>query len=169
MKILFKIFLFILFFSIKSNAQWPGTFYAFELKGTDGKYVDSLSSDYKLTVDNETSVGPAGIDICKDNKTWRFYKGDKNLYISNSLIIEKISDGNVEERMILKFPPPLTRGKEKFYSNLYIGEVKFKEGTYKIKLPKTPDEWDALKEFELCPELNNYNMYFDISKYQNLK
>ena len=148
--------------SSKIFAQWPGAFYTFELKDAHGNAIDSLSTDYKMSID-EASTGPAAIEICTDNKLWRFYKGDKNLYVTNILIIEKIS---TSEKMMIKFPPPMTGGEHHYYANLYIGSIKFIAGTYKVKLPKSKNEWESLKEIEKCPQPNNYNMYLDISKYQ---
>jgi hypothetical protein len=162
-----KLILIILIFTAAvAGAQWPGAFYTFELKDSDGKIIDSLRTDYKFSIDEASSTGPAGIEICENNKLWRFYKGDKNLYVANFLIIEKISAGNVKEKMMIKFPPPITGGDHKYYANLYIGPIKFIPGTYKVRLPKTPGDWDALKEIELCSQMNSYNIYLDISKYQ---
>lgn len=151
--------------SINVHAQWPGAFYTFELIGADGKNVDSTSIDYKLIIDKSTT-GPIGIDICTDNKIWRFYKGDNNLSLTNSLIIEKMSGDNVEDKMIIKFPPPMTGGEHKHYDNLYVGTIKFKSGTYKIRLPKSREDWDGLNEKEYCPDGYNFNKYLDISAFQ---
>ncbi len=98
--------IFIILISVDSSAQYPGAFYGFELKDADGKRVDSLSKDYKMTLD--TAAGPKSIDLCEDNKTWRLYKGDVNLYVPSILTIEKLLEGKTSEKMHLKFPPPLT-------------------------------------------------------------
>ncbi len=83
------IFIFIILISIDSGAQWPGAYYGFELKGADGNRVDSLSKDYKLSLD--TAAGPKSINLCVDNKSMRLYKGDKNLYVPSFLTIEKLT------------------------------------------------------------------------------
>ena len=162
------IFIVIVLVSLKAEAQWPGYFYAFELKDADGNFIDSTSSNYKMkTIKfNDSSKVILDIEICNNNKTWRYYEGYKDFNKVNKLEIKKIVEGNVSETMIIEFPSSLTGGKEKHYANLYAGIIKFKNGNYKIKLPNTPEEWDALKEIELCPDPNNYNVYCDISKYQ---
>ncbi len=161
-----KFILIILIFTAGvSQAQWPGAFYAFELNDAGGKRIDSLSKDYKFSID-EKSTGPVSIEICKNNKLWRFYKGDNNLYVANFLIIEKTSERNDKEKMMIKFPPPLTGGEHEYYANLYFGSIKFKPGTYKVRLPKSREDWDAIKEIEVCPDGYNFNKYLDISKYQ---
>jgi len=129
--------------------------------------VDSLSKDYKLYLD--TAAGPKSIDLCEDNTMWRLYKGDVNLYVPSFLTIEKLSEGTASEKMYIEFPPPLTGGKDKYYAHLYAGVIKFIPGKFKIRFPKTPEDWDALKEREFCPDQYNYNMYLDVSKYQKIK
>ena len=153
-------------------AQWPGYFYAFELKDSGGNKIDSASANYKMTTVPCNDCGDnivMGISICGDNKTWRYYAGGYYQYLDNTnmLKIEKIVNGTAAETMIIEFPATLSGGKDKYYRNLYIGELKFKKGTYKIKLPETNNAWDGLKEIKLCPDGVNENYsFFDISKFQ---
>ena len=88
--------------SIDCKAQWPGAYYGFELRDGDGKIIDSLSKDYKLYIDS-AGEGPISFGICEDNKLWRLYKGDKNLYATNFVVIEKLSHGDSPQKMLLKF------------------------------------------------------------------
>ncbi|MEO8665413.1 MAG: hypothetical protein ABI462_07940 [Ignavibacteria bacterium] len=162
------IIIFIILISIDSKAQYPGAYYGFELYGADGMRVDSLSREYKLYIDS-AGEGPVSIGICEDNKLWRLYKGDKNLYVASDMVVERSLNGGKVEKMRLKFPSPLTGGKEKYYANLYIGVIEFAPGTYKIRFPKTSSEWDALKEKVYCPDDYSLNKYFDISGYQKIE
>ncbi len=153
-------------------SQWPGYFYAFEMKDSDGNKLDSSTSNYKMTTVPCSDCGDnivMGIRICGDNKTWRYYAGGYYQYLvkTNMLKIEKVSGGKVTETMTIEFPATLSGGKEKFYRNLYIGELKFKKGTHKVKLPETDNQWDNLKEIKLCPEgVNEDYSFYDISKFQ---
>ena len=161
-KIIF-ILLFIILLTSPVFAQWPGCFYAFELKDIDGKTIDSLNTDYKFSIDMSNPY-LLSIKMCDDNKTWRFYKGDKNLYIVNTLTIMKISTGVA---MLLEFPPSLSGGKKKYYLNLYTGRIIFKNGTYSVKLPESYDDLDYLKEIKICPLTYMNTEYFYISGFQN--
>src|SRR5438105_2714379 len=104
MKVIGRLTIFLCLISFKLYSQWPGCFYAFELRDSDGKTIDSLNTEYSFTIDKSNPY-LLGIKPCNDNKTWRFYKGDKNLYIVNILTITKKSTG---DPMILEFPPSIS-------------------------------------------------------------
>jgi len=166
-----KTILFFLLISSAVFAQWPGYFYAFELKDSEGNAIDSISNDYRMKtiVCSECKDEIVmGIRICEDNKTWRYYAGGNYKYLgrTNMLKIEKVMNGNVVETMTIEFPAPLSGVEENYYRNLYAGELKFKKGTHKIKLPETDDEWNNLKEMKLCPDNINDYSFHDISKFQ---
>lgn len=149
-------------------SQWPGYFYSFELKDSDGNAINSKNENYVMTpipFDKSSDI-MLSIKICEDNKTWRWYEGGyHDLDKTHRLKIEKYND-EFSEIMYIEFPSSLSGGKEKYYRNLYVGSLTFKKGTYTIKLPKTDDEWDALKEIQKCPlSYMNYS-YHDISKFQ---
>ena len=161
--------LFLLVITGVSFAQWPGYFYAFELKDTDGNTIDSNNTNYKMTAIPCCTTIVTGIKMCEGNKTWHFYAGgNKDLDKKNSLKIEKLIDGTVTETMIIEFPPTLSGGKEKFYRDLYLGGIKFKNGKYKVKLPQTDDQWDNLPELKekICRLSYASSLYYDISDFQ---
>ncbi len=163
MKNILKIaIIFLALTTLKVYSQWPGSFYSFELKDIDGKNIDSLNTDFSFTYDMSNPY-LLGIKMCDDGKTWRFYKGDKNLYISNTLTVTKKSTG---ESMVFDFPPPMSGGKEKYYRNFYTGVFTFKSGSYKILLPESDSDWDNLKEIKICPLSYMNAVYYDISKFQ---
>jgi len=164
--IFFIVFLFA--FSIKITAQWPGNFYAFVLKDSAGKIINTNNTDYKLTVIGD-STGEAILDIkiCSDNKTWRFYEGG-NHYMGSTqkLEIVRTVNGKAYEKMIIEFSPSISQGKDQYYRNLYAGVLKFKKGIFKIKLPQTGEQWDNLNEMKLCEDGINFTSYYDVSKFQ---
>jgi hypothetical protein len=150
-------------------AQWPGYFYAFELKDPDGNIIDSNNTNYKMTALPCCNEIVTGISICEGNKTWHFYAGgNANLDKTNSLKIERMENGSPVETMIIDFPATLSGGKEKYYRDLYAGEIKFKKGKRKVKLPKTDDDWDNLKELreKICRLSYAISVYYDISEFQ---
>lgn len=157
----------ILLFAVSSVfAQWPGYFYTFELKDGSGKSVDSNSSGFKMETikANISSDIMLSIKMCDDNKTWRFYEGGfHDLDKTHKL---KVTDLNSDDEMIIEFPSSFSGGDESYYRNLYAGEIKFKKGTYKIKLPATDGEWNALKEKKVCPLSYMDVTYYDISSFQ---
>ncbi|HEY3252014.1 MAG TPA: hypothetical protein VGK25_12955 [Ignavibacteria bacterium] len=161
-KIAFAV-LFIIIFAHSSFSQWPGYFIAFELKDQNGNSI-TAQNDYKMTTVacNECTEVLLGIDSCTDKKTWRFYEGYKEFDKVQMLRIEKMSG----ETMVIEFPPRPPRERYKDYSNLYAGEIKFINGTYKIGLPNSKEEWDNLTEVFPCPDQYNYNGYGDISNFQ---
>jgi len=85
--------------------------------------------------------------------------------LTHKLRIEKIVEG-VGDVMSIEFPSSLSGGKEKYYRNLYAGKIKFRKGLLRIRLPESDDEWDELKEFNLCPDPYNTNRFYDIRKFQ---
>ncbi len=108
------------------------------------------------------------IKICDDDSVWRFYEGG-NHYMGSTqkLKIVKTVNGKISGNMIIEFPPSFSKGKEQYYRNLYAGALKFKNGTVKIKLPKTGTQWDDLKEMKLCGDGINFTSYYDVSSYQD--
>jgi hypothetical protein len=157
---------FIAIFCSNIYSQWPGCFYAFELKGADGKPIDSLSTDYKMVLDKDANPYLLNVKMCESAGMWRYYIGDKNLYITNSLYIVRSSKGDAKDTMIIKFPPSLSGGKEKFYRNLYAGSFTYKPGIYSIILPVTDEVWDGLKEIAVCPLSYMKTTFYDISSFQ---
>lgn len=149
-------------------SQWPGYFYAFELKDKEGNIIDTNSTDFKMTPISATENLITGISICEGNKMWHFYAGGNlDLDKTNTLKIEKIKNAETTETMIIEFPASLSGGKEKFYRDLYIGTITFKKGTYKVKLPETGNQWDNLKEKKgVCPLDYAISTYYDISNFQ---
>jgi hypothetical protein len=159
--------LFLLGFIFNAVAQWPGNFYTFFLEDSSGYAIDTGNNAYKMSTIQMDSFTVLGIDLCKDNKLWRFYEGG-NHYMGSiqKLKIEKTVKGKSPEVMIIVFPPSISGGKDQYYRNLYVGTLKFRNGIYKIKLPGTDDQWDKLKEVKLCPNEYDHNGYFDVSEYQ---
>lgn len=170
MKNLLKILILLLALTtIKLYSQWPGYFYAFELKDSDGNTVDSSNANYKMTTVPCCTTIVTGIKICDGNKIWHFYAGgNSDLDKTNSLKIDRLENGVVTETMTIDFPPTLSGGKDKFYRDLYAGEITFKKGTYKIRLPKTDDDWNNLPEMKekICHLSYAVSDYWDISKFQ---
>src|SRR5438132_469049 len=100
--------LLIIILSLKAYGQWPGYFYAFELKDAKGNVIDSSNTDYKMTTMPCCTTIVTGIKICEGNKTWHFYAGgNSNLDKSNSLKIERMENGSTAETMIIEFPATL--------------------------------------------------------------
>ena len=167
-KILFLTSIFIASFLFHSYAQWPGNFYAFVLKDAKGSIITPASAEYEMIVipDSSTDV-VLDIKICKDDSTWRFSEGG-NHYMGSTqkLKIVRTINGETPENMIIEFPPSISKGKEQYYRNLYAGDLKFKNATIKIKLPKTGVQWDSLKEMKLCEDGINFTSFYDVSSYQ---
>jgi hypothetical protein len=161
-----KSVLILLFAVSTATAQWPGYFYTFEFKDKSGKSVDSNNTGYKMeTVKADKSSDiMLSIKICEDNKTWRFYEGGyHDLDKTHKL---KITELSTDDEMTIEFPSSLSGGKEKYYRNLYAGEIKFKKGKYKVRLPSTDNEWDNLAEKNVCPLSYMTTTYYDISGFQ---
>jgi len=170
MKTFFKLITaFIVCTSLEVQAQWPGHYYAFILKDPDGNIVDSSDHKYswKTESHNDSSKVMLNIEMCEDNKTWKFYIGYKDMDLTHKLRIEKTVAG-VKEVMSIEFPSSLSGGKDKYFRNLYAGKIKFRKGLFRIRLPETDDEWDELKELNLCPDPYNTNRFHDISRFQKL-
>jgi len=152
-----------------SFSQWPGYFYAFELKDTDGNIIDTNNANYKMTPVSSTENLVTGIKICDGNKTWHFYAGgNHDLDKTNTLKIERMDNGVAVETMTVYFPATLSGGKEKFYRDLYIGELKFEKGKHTVKLPETDNQCDNLPKMEekICRLSYAVSLYYDISKFQ---
>lgn len=163
----------LIFIAITSRiySQWPGYFYAFELKDSKENIIDSNNTNYKMTTVpcSECTGLVLGINMCEGNQIWHYYAGgNRDLDKTNSLKIEKFENGIVTETMTIVFPPTLSGGKEKSYRDLYIGALVFKNGKYKVKLPKTDDEWDNLPEMKekICKLSYAVSLYYDISAFQ---
>jgi len=156
-------------FLSQSFAQWPGNFYAFVLEDAAGSITTPANTHYKMIVIQDTAIDVVlGIKICAGDTIWSFYEGG-NHYMGSTqkLKIVKSIEGKIPENMIIEFPPSFSGGKEHYYRNLYIGVLKFKKRTIKIKLPQTGTQWDNLKEMKLCEDGINFTSYFDVSNYQN--
>jgi hypothetical protein len=69
--------------------------------------------------------------------------------------------------MMIEFPSSLSGGENKFYRNLFAGDLKFKTGSYQIKLPATDSAWNNLHEKHFCPDYGGDNSYWDISMLQH--
>jgi hypothetical protein len=150
-------------------SQWPGYFYAFELKDADGNIIDTNNTNYKMTTVRATENLITSVSICEGNKIWHFYAGgNRDLDKTNSLKIEKLKNGEVVETMTIEFPSSLSGGKEKFYRDLYVGTINFKKGKHKIKVPETDNQWDNLNKMEekICRLDYAVSVYYDISKFQ---
>jgi len=167
-----KALIIVILFSASAYSQWPGYFYTFELKDAEGKSIDTTRREYTgeaiICSGCEENI-VVGIRICADNRTWRFYAGGNYSHLKNSnfLRIDRMVDGKVNETMTIEFPATLSGGQNKFYRNLYAGIITFKEGNHKINLPETDNDWDNLKEINLCPDkINNNYSFFDISIFQ---
>lgn len=166
-----KLLLFIIL-SGTALAQVPGFFYSFSLKDKNGSYIDSSSKGYEMkTVKaNENADLMLSIQICDDNQTWRFYVGGYGYADMEKTHMLKITNLDNNQTMTIEFPSPKSGGKEKYYRNLYAGEIKFQKGTYTIKLPESDNEWDGLKEKKICPLSWMPNLtYDDISHFQDQK
>lgn len=155
----------LLFASSTVLAQWPGYFYTFVLKDNSGNIIDSSNKNYEMTTIKATDSSDIMLSIktC-DNYIWRFYEGGyHDLDKTHMLKIKNIITG---KEMIIQFPSSLSGGKEKYYRDLYAGEIKFVKGTYKIKLPETDNQWDGLKTITIC-QLSYMNLvFYDISGFQ---
>jgi len=164
-----KTILILLFVTSTAFSQWPGYFYTFVLKDSDGNAIDSTNKDFKMeTIKGEKSTEMMlSIERCDDNSAWRFYEGGYHGLDQTHKL--KITNSKTGEEMTIKFPPSMSGGKEKYYRDLYAGVIKFKKGTYKIKLPETDNEWDGLKQIKICPLSYMTNRYYDISGFQDQK
>ena len=151
-----------------TQAQWPGNFYAFILRDEAGNIVGPDSTKYKMVpVDDSVTDVVLGIKICTGDSIWRFYEGG-NHYMGSTqkLKIIKYEAEKATGTMVIEFPPSISGGKERYYRNLYTGSLRYKNGTVKIKLPRTGAQWDKLEEHKLCEDGINFTGYFDISKFQ---
>lgn len=160
-----------LFFGSVSFSQWPGYFYAFGLKDSVGNIIDSTNKSCTMkTIPCGNCNGLVlGIKICEGNTIWHYFAGgNTNLDKTNFLQIIKKDNNSASDTMTIEFPPTLSGGKEKFYRDLYIGDVIFRKGTYKVILPKSDDEWDNLPELKekICRLSYAVSLYYDISKFQ---
>ena len=159
-----KTFLLCLLIPFCGSAQWPGYFYAFTLIDA-GKTITAMDKDFKMT-----TVKPAKGDImldilmCNDSTTIRFYVGGYHgVDEMHKLEITKLSN---KEKMIIGFPSSLSGGAEKYYRNLFAGQLMFRKGTYQIELPASGTAWDQLKEIHFCPDYGGVDSYWDISSLQ---
>ena len=160
-----KSLLIVLLFPVCVASQWPGYFYAFTLTDSTGKLITAGNKDYTFKI-----IKPAGegliLDVlmCSDSSTIRFYAGGNHgLYDAHKLEIIKVSDNT---KMTIEFPPSISGGKDKYFRNLFIGNLNFKAGDYQIKLPASDAAWDDLKEKHFCPDYGGVDSYWDISNLQ---
>ena len=142
--------------------QWPGYFYSFTLTNDAGETITLNNKNYIFS-----TVKPAKGDImlntlmCDDSTTIRFYVG--GYHGLNDMHELDIINTSTKEKMIIKFPSSLSGGEEKYYRNLFAGNLHFKKGTFQIKLPATDAAWDNLKEKHFCPDYGGNDSYRDIS------
>lgn len=130
--------------------QWPGYFYSFTLTDNAGKIITLHNSDYEMKVVKPETYMVVNVLLCSDSTILRFYAGGNNgLSNPHTLQIQNI---NTKEKMVIKFPSSLSGGEDKYYRNLFAGNLKFKKRTYQIKLPVTDSAWDNLKEKHFCPD-----------------
>ncbi len=160
-------FLFIFLFTpVFASSQWPGYFYSFTLTDSSGKLITVNNKNYTFT-----PARPANSKIllnvlmCGDSITIRFYEGYKDFDRVQQLEIVRANHSS-KEAMVIEFPPSLSGGKEKFYRNLFAGNLIFQKGIYKIKIPKTDSGWDDLQEKHFCPDYGGVDIYYDISAFQ---
>ena len=64
-KIFFTV-LFTILLTTRVFAQWPGCFYALELKDSGGKTIDSLNKEYQFTIDMSNPY-LLSIKLCGDS------------------------------------------------------------------------------------------------------
>lgn len=161
-----KWFLIFLLFPLCAHAQWPGYFYSFTLTDASGKLITTSNKDYTFK-----AIKPAKGDImldvlmCSDSVTIRFYVGGNHgLYDAHSLEITNVPG---KTKMTIEFPPSISGGTEKYFRNLFTGNLNFKKGDYQIKLPASDSAWDNLKEKHFCPDYGGDDSYWDISALQH--
>jgi len=162
MKWLFIFFL----FSLYAAAQWPGYFYGFTFTDAAGKLITKDNKDYAFKI-IRPEKGDIMLDIlmCDDSTTIRFYAGGNNgLYDSHKLEVTHVPD---KTKMTIEFPPSISGGSDKYFRNLFLGNLNFKKGNYQIKLPATDAAWDSLKEKHFCPDYGGNDSYWDISALQH--
>ena len=147
------------------TVQWPGYFYSFMLTDNTGNLITTNNHNYKMTIISPNKTGVIlNLLMCGDSATIRFYAGGNHgLEGTHSLQIQNI---NTKERMIIQFPSSLSGGKDKYYRNLFAGNLNFKKGAYEIKLPATGSAWDNLEEKHFCPDYGGNDSYWDISYLQ---
>jgi len=149
-----------------ATAQWPGYFYAFTLTDAAGKLITANDENYKMTTVRPAKENDIMLDIlmCGDSTTTRFYVGGYHgLDDTHSLEIIQLS---TNEKMTINFPSALSGGKDKFYRNLFVGKLSFRQGTYTIKLPASDEAWDNVHELHFCPDYGGVDSYWDISGLQ---
>ena len=146
--------------------QWPGYFYAFTLTDDTGKTITLNNKNYIFSI-----IKPAKGDIilntlmCNDSTTIRFYVGGNHgLDITHEL---DIINNSTKEKMVIKFPSSMSGGEEKYYRNLFAGDLHFKKGIYQIKLPAADSAWNNLKEKHFCPDYGGNDSYWDVSFLQH--
>ena len=165
------IFILALFFlsTHQAWAQWPGYFYSFTLKDASDHPIDPTNTEYKVSPakpDDKTHL-LLELHPCLEKGLWRYaVEGEAGLDDTHSLTIEKA--GPPKETMMIEFPSSLSQGEKKYFMNLYAGTIKFVDGTYQVKLPNKPSDWDKLKRAEVCPDpKKSYDYNFrDLSPFQ---
>jgi len=149
-------------------AQYPGYFYTFKLTDAKGKIITLNVKDYEMkTVRPANSRVLLQIDMCRDDPAiLHFYEGYKDFDTIQQLQITKLNS-KPKEMMVIEFPPTLSIGQEPFYHNLYVGDLIFRKGVYKVKLPSTAKEWDGLSIKHLCPDYGGVDTFYDVSSLQD--
>ena len=161
-----KSFLLFLLLPCFAASQWPGYFYSFTLTDNNGKLITLANTGYQFTpLKPEKGSLILNVLMCDDSTTIRFYAGGNNgLYDAHKL---EITSTSAKEKMVIEFPPSISGGKEKYFRNLFVGNLQFKKGFYQIKLPAADSEWDNLKEKHFCPDYGGNDSYWDISYLQH--
>src|SRR5690242_12946566 len=146
--------------------QCPGYFYAFTLTDNAGQTITLKNKNYTFT-----AIRPAKTEamlrtlMCDDSTTIRFYVG--GYHGLNDVHELDIMNTSTKEKMIIQFPSSMSGGENKFYRNLFAGNLHFKKGTYQIKLPQTDSAWNNLQEKHFCADYGGNDTYSDISLLQN--
>lgn len=145
--------------------QWPGYFYAFTLSDKAGKTITLNNTGYTFSIIKPKTDIMLKTLMCDDSTTIRFYVGG---YHGLDEVHElSIINTSTKEKMIIKFPSSMSGGEEKYYRNLFAGNLHFKKGTYQIRLPVTDSAWNNLKEKHFCADYGGNDTYSDISFLQN--
>ena len=156
---------FLVLMLVFSVNQWPGYFYSFTLTDKAGKLITVHNSNYKIKIINPETYMVINVSLCNDSTTLRFYAGG-NHGLENTHLLQ-IQNVITNEIMVIKFPSSLSGGNDKYYRNLFAGDLNFKKEIYQIKLPSTDSAWNNLKEKHFCPDYGGNDSYWDISFLQH--
>ena len=161
-----KVFLICLLLPVYSAAQWPGYFYSFTLTDAAGKPVTASDHGYEMKPVRPSKGGDVMLNVlmCSDSTTIRFYVG--GYHGLGDMHKLEITHPGTKEKMVIEFPSSFSGGKDKYYRNLFAGNIVFKKGSYSVRLPASDSAWDNLHELHFCPDYGGVDSYWDISKLQ---